>query len=138
MNACNDNEIKKNEYKNTSNIFEQVLQEIFSDSIDLKDAYVLKINKKDTGLIINFLKENNLNQDKVFLKSLSGDSNSYDKNSINLSTDTDFKYGKFSINFNMHNKNSKNLYDISFLKRVKSINDNENLILIAFLDVIYY
>ncbi len=131
MNPYSDKIFTQKKFK-TSCLIEQILPDIFNQSIDLKDAYVLKINKKDTGLIINFLKENNLNKDKVFLKAFR---NKLKSNENSKYFSNDFEYGKFSYNLNLENKNSNILFDISFLKRVKSLNENENLILIAFLDV---
>ena len=96
----------------------QILPDVFEDDIMLKKALVLKVDKKKTGLIVGFLQQvNGLNSDKIYLNST---------NSESISTD-DFKYGKLI-------KNSK-FYDVSFLKRVKQINEEENLVLIGFIDV---
>ncbi len=108
----------------------QILPDIFNDkNIRLKEAYILKSDKKKTGMIMEILKECKLISDKVYL---------YD----NIKTEGDEIYssGKFDKNYTPNTIGldvGYKIYDISFLKRVKPINEKENLILINFKDVIY-
>lgn len=98
---------------------EQILPDVFYEDIKLKEAVCVKISKKKTGLVIDFLKQNNLNNDKIYLKN------------ENKTIESDYKVGTFT------NKTEEYInFDISFIKRVKPLDNENNLILIGFTEVI--
>ena len=105
----------------------QILPDIFLKEIYLKESLILKISKKKTSMIMSCLKDCKLISDKICLK--------IDKE---LSDFKDIK-GKYDKSYFFHSDiviSDYKLFDISFLKRVKSI-DEENYILINFVEVFY-
>ena len=98
----------------------QILPDVFEEEIKTRTALVLQINKKHTGGIVQFL--------KTFVT----DRITYIKY-IEKATQ-DYKFGKYNKQFK---KNSNDFIhiDISFLKMVKSASNEENIILIGFLEV---
>jgi len=101
----------------------QILPDAFHEDVKLKQAICVTIEKKKTKDIIDLLKELKLNNEKVHLKS--------DSLLISeIETDFSFLFGK-----NKNNKNNYEIYDISFLKRVKPLDNSHNRILVDFLDV---
>ena len=101
----------------------QILPDYIKMNIPNKKAIFYKVNKIETGLFINKLKINNFCLKNTYLKN----------NDFNI---------KYSENYQkpLINKNNNifKSYDCSFLKRVKNLNKNENLILITFIDDLEY
>jgi precorrin-6B methylase 1 len=108
---------------NKSIMLTQILPDIFEQEPKLKEALLLKVDKKKTGHIVSFLKENGLNSDKVYINEKS------EKENKILVEEEEIKFGKYN------NKNNSSFYDISFLKRVKPLDEKDNLIIIGFQDV---
>lgn len=109
------------------NKINQILPDSFYVDIPLKEALCIEISKKYTGDVIKFLKDKNLVQEKVLLKKAK-----------NVLIEQEYKKGKYLFLKNNEENNDYELVDLTFLKRVKPINNNSNLILIAFLDVKYH
>jgi hypothetical protein len=102
----------------------QILPDTFYEDVKLKDGICLKIEKKKTKNLVDLLKEFQLNNEKVYLKS---DSSSQ----LYSEREFSYSYGKNRINLSTHE-----IYDISFLKRVKPLDNNHNRLLINFSEVI--
>ncbi len=104
----------------------QILPDVFYEEVLLKPALCIRINKKHTSSIIQFLKNKNLTNEKTYLKEEYKD----EKSSI-----PSYAIGSYSNNKKSFGKYLNYLqYDISFLKRVKPLND-ENLLMIGFQEV---
>ena len=101
----------------------QILPDTFYEDVKLKEAICVKVEKKKTKDVIDLLKELKLNNEKVYLKSESF-----------LQSETETEYS-FLFGKNRNNKNNYDIYDISFLKRVKPLDQFHNRILVNFLDV---
>jgi hypothetical protein len=110
------NEDKQNE---SCYNFQQILPDVFSNTLPTKPVLCVKVNKKRTEKVKEFLKNNKLLEEQVFLK------NEFKNESLP-------DYLKTNINKEM-DKYSQ--YDISFMKRVRPINKEENLIIVSFLEV---
>jgi hypothetical protein len=100
----------------------QILPDVFEDEPKLKEALIIKINKKKTGQIVSFLKENGLNSDKIYINE------ELENENKKINYEEEFKFGKY-------NKKDSSFYDISFLKRVMPLNEKDNLIIVGFQDV---
>ncbi len=99
----------------------QILPDVFENNILTREAMTLQVYKKYTGSIVHFLKSFIIDKN-VFVKfkeDLNIDHHSYGKYYSKLK-----KFGDFVQT------------DISFLKMVKSVSNDENLIIIGFLEVL--
>jgi hypothetical protein len=98
----------------------QILPDVFENDVEVRQALTLQVNKKYTGSIVYFLKSF-IAEKTIFIK-------------YSEKKNTDYSFGKY----NSKNKKIKNEFieiDVSFLKMVKSISNDENLILISFVEV---
>ena len=120
-----ENKIEENSSpKNLKSKIEQILPDYITSDIILKPALCIKVQNKDTSTFLSRLKKNNLIIDKIYLKNI----NYHFKN-----IDKDYQKP------NKKEENSKfKEYEGTFLKRVKKLNNKENLILISFIDDLEY
>jgi hypothetical protein len=99
----------------------QILPDVFEEEVSTRLALTLQVKKKYTGTILHFLKSF-IADKNVFIKHIESDI-------------SDYAFGKYN------HKLKKILgdyiqIDISFLKMVKSISSDENIIMIGFIEVI--
>ena len=109
---------------NEKYLIEQILPYYITAKIPIKKGICIQIEKKLTTNIIKILKQKDINLDSVYLKD-----NNFLKQNLN-------EYEKSSFDNNINNEYI--IYDCSFLKRVKNLNDSKNLILISFKEDIEY
>jgi hypothetical protein len=95
----------------------QVLPDAFDREVLTKDAICIKISKKSTGVLIDVIRECGLNAEKVFL---------LDDTECHSEL---WKKGK------IENKIKYTQYDISFLKKVKPLDKESNLVMLNFVEV---
>jgi hypothetical protein len=98
----------------------QILPDVFDEDVETREALILQINKKHTGGIVHFLKSF-IVEKNIFVK--------FFENKI-----SDYRYGKYNTKLKKFTDDFVKI-DISFLKMVKSLSNDENLILIGFLEV---
>ena len=102
----------------------QLLPDYITTDIILKPALCVKIEKKNTSVLLSKLKKNNLILDKIYLKDINYHIKNIDKVYQKPNNAKDIsKYQEF---------------EGTFLKRVKKYNDKENLVLISFMDDLQY
>ena len=101
----------------------QILPDFIKMNIPNKKAIFYKVNKNETSLFINKLKNNNFSLKNIYLKN----------NEFNIKYKEKYQKPLIDINNNVFKS-----YDCSFLKRVKNLNENENLILITYIDDLEY
>ena len=109
---------------NKNFIIKQILPYYITAKIPTKIGICILVDKKLTNKIINILKQKNLSLEKVYLK---------DNYFINEKLED---YQKKSLNNNSNN--GFEIYDCSFLKRVKNFNNSQNLILISYKEDLEY
>lgn len=102
---------------------EQVLPDFINMSIPTRPALCAIIPKKETGKMLNLLKQKGYCLEKVHLH-----------NSIPITNEKK----EYQTSQSNQNKNEFELVDCSFLKRVKNGGETNNIIVITFLDEIQY
>lgn len=98
----------------------QILPDVFEEEVKTRTALTLQINKKHTGGIVQFLKSF-ITDRTIYIKYIE-------------ETIQDYKFGKYNNQFKKISNDFIQI-DISFLKMVKSVSNEENIILIGFLEV---
>lgn len=101
----------------------QILPDYITEDILLKPCLCVKIENKQTSQFLAKLKSNNLILNNIYLKGIH-------YSPKNISKDFQ-KPSKFHIE-------QFEKYDVSFLKRVKKYNSIQNLILISFIEDLFY
>lgn len=107
----------------TNYIIEQVLPDYIKMNIPTRPALCAVIPKKETGKMLNLLKQKGYFLEKVHLN-----------NSIFITKEKK----EYQKSQSTQNKDAFELVDCSFLKRVKNGGDINNIIIITFLDEIQY
>lgn len=111
----------------------QILPDVFTPTLALKEALCLTVEKKKTGVVMESLKESGLITDKVYLKNVDDCDNFNSK---------PYMLGRYKKSYFCQQDISKldshySIYDISFLKRAKPLNENENIIFVGFTEVLF-
>ena len=105
---------------------EQILPDYITSDTLIKPALCIKVQKKDTSILLSKLKKNNLVLDKIYLKGINYHIKNIDK-----------EYQK-PTNIIKDESSEFKEYEGTFLKRVKKYNGTENLVLVSFLDDFSY
>ena len=124
--------IDKNNVENQVKLkttIEQILPDYITSDILLKPALCIKTPKKDTSKLLSKLKTNNILLDKIYLK----DINYHTKN-----ISKDYQKPDISLKSNINTISEYKEINGNFFKRVKSYNNDQNLILISFKDDLNY
>jgi hypothetical protein len=107
-------------------MFKQILPDKLLRDLEIREAICLQIPKEKTGEIKKLLREINLkykiNEKITYIKNIKND---YEEDKDN------YAYGKYNRKYTEYEE-----IDISFIKRVKKLNEKDNLYMIGFEEVI--
>jgi hypothetical protein len=103
----------------------QILPNFFEDEVRTKKALCVTVEKKKTGMLVDFLKKEGLSEKFVYLKN----------DNDGIVDEDNYLYGKFNDNRKLTEDRQYYNIDLSFIKMVKPLDEKRNNILITFLDV---